>query len=199
MKEIFELLTEELKKDNHWDRLTTINYNWKNDIIFQNYHKLGQKQKGTLGEYFVERLMDMSGYDVSPPTHTDHDKIINGLKVEIKTSLAISDKEKIIKDKFMFNHIAIKKDWDRLLFCCVNPDPSWGNMHTRRNDKLPYKRLRVYFMDKCDFVDYMSNTSDSENIFKHQQGGKSGDNDDYVCQNFHKLRSLPFVKQLSEW
>ena len=45
----------------------------------------------------------MSGYDVSAPTHTDHGKVINGLKGEIKNSLATSDKEKIIKDKLFLN------------------------------------------------------------------------------------------------
>lgn len=208
MSKLFNDLTSDLRDDEQWEKLTTINNNWKKDAIFHKYHKLGNKQKGTLGEYFVERLMKKQGYNVTPPTDTDHDRIIDGLKVEIKTSLAVSETKtlkgkppvsRIIKDKFIFNHIAVHKDWDRLLFCCVNPDPSWGNMHIRRGDKLPHERLRVYYMDKADFSNYMATTPVEERIFKYQQGGKKGGNDDYVCSDLHKLIELPFVRHIDEW
>ncbi len=188
-----------LVTDPDWIKLNQHNNNWKNDAVWSSYHKLGNKQKGTNGEFYVHRLFEAGGYEVQPPVHTDHDKIVNGLKVEIKTSLAVSEGETIIKDKYIFNHIAVGKDWDRLLFCCVNPDPEWGNMKIRRNDKLPYKKVHLYYMDKPDFVEYMNNTEYKDNVFKHQQSGEKGGNDDFICTNFSKLVALPFVKPVSQW
>lgn len=188
-----------LVTDPDWIKLNRHNNNWKNDVVWSSYHKLGNKQKGTNGEFYVHRLFEAAGYEVHPPAHTDHDKIVNGLKVEIKTSLAVSEGDTIIKDKFIFNHIAVGKDWDRLLFCCVNPDPEWGNMKIRRNDNLPYKKVRLHYMDKSDFVEYMSNTEYKDNVFKHQQSGEKGGNDDFICTNFSALVALPFVREVSNW
>ena len=142
--------------------------------------------------------MVYKGKKVSPPTHTDHDRIIDEIKTEIKFSLAVSEGDKIIKDKFIINHVALKKDWDRLLFCGINPDQQWNNLKIRKNDYMPYGKMIVNFMEKTDFIKYMK-SKESNKVFKHQQSGEKGGNDDYICTNFHKLISLPFVKHIDEW
>ena len=190
-------LFESLVTDTNWKKLTKVNGNWHRDPTFCNYHKLGNKQKGTLGEYFVERMMKERGHDVVPPTHTDHDKIVDGIKTEIKFSLAVSEGDKIVKDKFIINHVAMTKDWDRLLFCGINPAMEWGNMKVRKNDDMPHQRMRAYFIEKEDFVQYMN--SSGNKLFKHQQSGEKGGNDDYICTNFLELVNLPFVKPIQEW
>ena len=87
-----------------------------NDPIFANYHKLGNKQKGVLGEYFVQEYMKaLKGSTVADPTDTGHDRIIDGYKTEIKFSLANSTRNVININKFIINHVAIGKDWERLI------------------------------------------------------------------------------------
>ena len=43
-------VTNFLTEDTHWKDLTRLNNNWSDDPIFKNYHKLGNKQKGVLGD-----------------------------------------------------------------------------------------------------------------------------------------------------
>ena len=174
-----------LAEDNRWEVLNRHNNNWAKDKVFKNYHKLGNKQKGVAGEYFVERLMEKIGSSVSSPIHTDHDRIIDGYKTEIKFSLAVSKGEKIIDNKFIINHIAMCKDWDRLIFCGINPKESLSD------------RVNIYFFDKKDFINYMKHASNP--IFKHQQSGQKAGNDDFICTKFAELIDLPFVKEINLW
>ena len=197
MKSIVENVMSGLLESPEWEKLNKHNNNWKQDPVFKDYHKLGNKQKGVVGEFYVEKLMTALGSTVTPPEHTDHDRIIDDMKTEIKFSLAASDGEKIIKDKFIINHVAMTKDYDRLLFCCINPPESWDNVKVRRNDTLPYERTRVHFIEKSDLVEYMN--SEGDKLFKHQQSGEKGGNDDYICTNVDKLIALPFVKKISDW
>tara|TARA_R100000152_G_C6769273_1_gene195062 strand:- start:1016 stop:1612 length:597 start_codon:yes stop_codon:yes gene_type:complete len=196
-KILFNNVCNILLEDSHWSKLNSVNNNWHRDPVFHNYHKLGNKQKGTNGEYVVSKLMEAMGHTVTSPENTGHDRIVGDIKTEIKFSLAVSQKDMIVKDKFIINHVSMDKDWERLVFCGINPNPNWGNMMTRRNDSLPYQRQRMYFMEKEDFISYMK--SPGIKVFKHQQGGEKVANDDFICTNFLGLISLPFVKHISEW
>lgn len=197
MKSVVQNVMSDLLESPEWEKLNRHNNNWSQDPVFKDYHKLGNKQKGVVGEFYVERIMTALGSSVSPPTHTDHDRVIDGLKTEIKFSLAASEGKKIVKDKFIINHVAMTKDWDRLLFCCINPIEGWGNVKIRKNDSMPYERMRAYFIEKEDFIKYMN--SEGDKLFKHQQSGEKGGNDDYICTNVDKLIKLPFVKKISDW
>ena len=191
-------LNESLVNDPEWHKLNNPNSRWSKDELFCNYHGLGNKQKGVLGEYFTEKYMrDTRGSVVEPPKHSDHDRIIDGYKTEIKFSLAVSDSKKdvIVCDKFMINHVACKKDWDRLIFVGINPDPSWTNVQTKK-DTL-HSRIRAYYMNKEDFVNHLE--KDGTTVFKHQQSGEKAENDDYMCTNFSAFIELDFVKEISEW
>jgi hypothetical protein len=132
---------------------------------------------------------------------TDFDMVVDGFKTEIKFSLANSKGNKINVDKFIINHVAVGKNWDRLVFCGINPMGS-------------SERVHMYFADKQDFKDYMDSfvvparaTDDIKLrkqifgtcVFKPQQGGFKTLNDDYMCTNFKKLVALPFIKEIKLW
>lgn len=174
--------------------------NWIN-TRFERYPLLSSKAKGTFGEKYVEALMkERFGSSVLPSSHTDHDRIIDNYKTEIKFGLATSPKSsdyKIKINSFVFNHIACHKKWDRLIFCGINPASNCPNIDDK-SDRV-WDELNVYYMDKKDFESYMNKPSD---IFRPQQGGKGGSNDDYMVSGhikFKNLIELPFVKHISEW
>ena len=195
-----------LTKDDHWKALNKINNNWAGDPVFEDYHKLGNKQKGTNGEYVVEKLFKALGKNVvatrdSKYKGTDFDMVVDDYKTEVKFSLANSSGNKINVDRFIINHVGIEKDWDRLVFCGINPMGS-------------SERVHMYFADKQDFKDYMDSfvvparaTDDIKLrkqifgtcVFKPQQGGFKTLNDDYMCTNFKKLVALPFIKEIKLW
>ena len=197
MNNTLKQVTESLTNSEEWSNLISPNSLWSQDPLFRDYHKVGQKQKGVAGEYFAERYMKALGSEVSKPTNTDHDRIIDGYKTEIKFSLANSDNKnnKIVYNRFMINHVATSKDWDRLLFVGINPDLRWDNV-TIKEGVTP-SRVVAYYMEKKDFVRYMK--SPGMKVFKHQQSGAKGGNDDYICTNVAAFISLPFVKEVSQW
>ena len=183
---IINQVSDFLVKDSHWEKLSRINNNWAGDPIFENYHKLGNKQKGVLGEYFVQEYMKaLKGSTVADPTDTGHDRIIDGYKTEIKFSLANSTRNVININKFIINHVAIGKDWERLIFCGINPIDCGAD------------RVRMYWFTKEDFQDYMRNNHSP--IFRHQQSGAKGGNDDYICVKFAEFTKLPFIKEINLW
>jgi hypothetical protein len=192
-EKVFEskLLTEYIDRQLH--------NNWSG-TKYENYPRLDPKAKGGFGELYVEALMTTLGMKVIPPTNPGHDRIINGVKTEIKFSLAGSNTKKddgklIDPDSFTFNHIAMEKDWDQFIFLGLNPD--LNNKNVRPYDKKTWPTHRLYVMNKKDFVKHMKKGS---TVFKHQQGGNKSNNDDFCVfgrESFYKLIKLPFVKEIS--
>ena len=186
MREFSKIINEnenKLSKSENWKEISSPNTNWKDDPIFSTYHPCSTKQKGVIGEKYVESFFQSVGFTVEKPTDVGHDRIVGGIKTEIKFSLAKTSKGAVIHDEFMINHVSICKDWERLVFCGINP-------------KNSENRVRMYFMEKKDFEKHMKKGSD---VFKPQQAGKSGNNDDYICSNFSKFVNLPFVKEITRW
>ena len=186
ISDVINEVTNFLVDDAHWKDISRLNENWADDPIFKNYHKLGNKQKGVLGEYFVENyIKSLKGSVVHKPINTGHDRIIDGYKTEVKFSLANSTRGKININKFIINHISIGKDWDRLIFCGINP---LGH---------DAERVRMYYFNKEDFKNYMLQTD--KPIFRHQQAGAKGGNDDYICVKFDQFVELPFINPIQMW
>ena len=164
---------------------------------WEGYIQLGAKQKGVLGEKITETVLGEYGHEVKPPLDTGHDRIVDGLKTEIKFGLAISstkkDGKKIDPDNFMFNHIAVGKNWEIFVFFGVNPEKT--NKNTRKtNDDYP--QYRIYTMAKKDFKEHLNKRNTYP--FKKQQGGKKQDNDDYIIAGkkaCEALFKLSFVKE----
>jgi len=184
-KSLLEEVGYKTQQDAEFMKLLVPRNNWKTDPIFSNYPYLSNKQKGVVGEHFAAKIFEHAGYSVDKPTTTGHDWLIGGVKTEIKFSLAVSKGCKIIPDKYIINHVSMDKDWDRLVHFGVNPE----------NDSLA--RYRIYWMHRPDFIRYMKQEKDP--LFKHQQGGKKIENDDYICTNHKVFVELPFVHSIEQW
>lgn len=158
---------------------------------FQGYVFLGAKKQGTYGERFISAALQKLGLFIDAPLNTGHDRQVGLskdqlIKTEFKFSLAQRDCEKqIVKpDVFSINHMAISKDWDRMIFCGINPQPH----------QSPF-----IFITKEDFIAEMQL---SEPVFKPQQSGKNGGNDDYIIQGIRGIREFlnrPYIQQITAW
>jgi hypothetical protein len=147
---------------------------WKG-TNFEGYLKLSASQMGFFGQSLVAKIMHEMGCEVSDRLNSGHDKVIDGYKTEIKFSLSTQ------KDKFIFNHIACHKDWDRLIILGVNFD----------------NHFRMNWIDKEDFV---NNINSSNRIFRRQQGGQDGDNDDYMyAEKYLKLKNTGILQDMVSW
>ena len=155
---------------------------WAN-TKFKGYVYLGPKQKGSFGEAFVERYMLNRGHTVNKRKNPGHDRLIDDVKTEIKFGLCVTKDKKLLPDSFILNHISKDKDWDRLIYTIINSNES---------------DFKMIWFTKESFIE-MINTTD---IFSHQQGGKSVNNDDYMVSGQRKILELinhPLVKDISEW
>ena len=200
----------DLYEDAHWAKLTKLNHNWENDPIFETYHKQGNKQKGTNGEYVVENLLRALGKTVvatrdSDYAGTDFDMVVDGFKTEVKFSLANSTGNIINIDRFIINHVGLKKDWDRLVFCGVNPVGFSERVHMYFVEKKYLKQYIDPYVIAAAGLSKANKTKENIQkifkpcLFKPQQGGVMGLNDDYMCTNFKELVKLPFIKNISKW
>jgi|TARA_B100001094_G_scaffold24862_1_gene20872 hypothetical protein len=169
-----------------------INQNTKDPWVgtpFEKYVLVGNKIKGEFGERFVHKYMESKGHDVkrAKTSTAGHDRVIDGIRTEIKFSLAIRKKDKngviigVTKDKFIINHLACGKDWERFIFCGINPNED---------------DIRIFYILKADFEAYLKSDGC---LFKVQQGGKDSGNDDYICTEVKDLLECDFVKEISEW
>ena len=155
-----------------------------NGTNFEKYVFMSPKQKGVLGELFVSKFMTLAGHKVvqAKTSTAGHDRVIDGILTEIKFSLATRDKKGgVYVDKFIINHVSVGKDWERLIFCGINPNE---------------EDICFVFITKEDFEEHLKSDKCYFNI---QQGGKSGGNDDYICTNVDALLKCDFVKDISEW
>jgi len=156
---------------------------WKG-TPFEGYVFISPKQKGEFGERFVSKFMTLAGYNVerAKTSTAGHDRVIDGIRTEIKFSLATRKKKGgVNKDKFLLNHMSECKDWERLIFFGIN-----------------YKEedCRLIWFTKEDFVKHINS---SDRVIRHQQAGEGGDNDDFICANVAALLECDFVKDIAEW
>jgi hypothetical protein len=151
------------------------------DTVFKGYVHMDPKQKGDFGEQVVSRYLGNLGFTVEERNEYGHDRIVNGLRTEIKFSLAQKNpKGGIFPNRFVLNHISCKKEWDRLLFMGINGE----------------NKIQVVWFKKTDFSQYVNEVKQDEGcVFRKQQGGRLGKNDDFMCNstNFIRLMNLPFV------
>ena len=142
---------------------------------FEGYLNLSNTQMGAFGEILVSKIMNKNGSDICKRDSTGHDRIIDGYKTEIKFSLS----RRI--DFFTFNHLACHKDWERLIFLGVNPD----------------NHFRMNWLYKEKFI---SNINSDSRIFRHQQGGEAGKNDDFMfADKYSKLKETGILQEMDTW
>ncbi len=95
------------------------------DTNFKGYVYMSPKQKGEFGERFVSCYMLNADHAVkrAKTSTAGHDRVIDDIRTEIKFSLATRNKKGgVNKDKFIINHVSVGKDWERLIFCGINPN-----------------------------------------------------------------------------
>lgn len=125
------------------------------DTIFEHYYLLNNKTKGTVGEKFAQEASTKLNRKTKKRTSAGHDIIIDGIKTEVKVSLATNGNS----DTFTFNHLAAGKDYDRILLVGMSLEHTY-----------------MVWIEKSDFVKFIGDGK----YFKPQQGGKKADNDDYM-------------------
>ena len=151
---------------------------------FEGYVFLSPKQKGEFGERFVSKYFEErnSKVEKAKTSTAGHDRIIDGIMVEIKFGLAIRDKKNGTKEnQFIINHVSKDKDWQRLVFFGINQKE---------------ENASFFWFTKEDFIQHLDS---NDCVFACQQGGKSIGNDDYICTNINKLKSMPFIKSMDQW
>jgi hypothetical protein len=128
--------------------------------------------RGSIGEAIVSADMSSRGHVVEDRINAGHDRIIDGIKTEIKHAI----QGKFGPDSHIINHISADKDWDRLIFYGVN---------------RPLEDTRRVWFTKEDFI-----ANINSGIFRRQQGGQDGGNDDYMVSNTSKLLCQPWVHDI---
>ena len=157
---------------------------WKG-TEFEGYVYMSPKQKGEFGERFVSAffstIMECTVERAKTST-AGHDRVIDRILTEIKFGLATRDKKGgVKKDSFIINHVSRDKDWERLVFFGINPDEN---------------EARLYYFTKEDFLSHLASPNC---LFAHQQGGKSIENDDYICTKVADLLCQPWVRPITMW
>jgi hypothetical protein len=154
------------------------NTKWDN-TRFENYPNLTTKSKGTFGELFVKKCLSLKGHQITKRKNSGHDCLVDGIKTEIKFSL-----------DGIINHVATHKDWDRIIFCYIK--------RPEQPAKCTFDDVLIVYMNKNDFIQHMNS---DYSVFSKQQGGKNGNNDDYMCneESLVYLKSSGQAKCISEW
>lgn len=88
--------------------------------VFRSIRQMAPKHKGARYEAIVEHLCASQGMSVESPKSSDHDRIINGVKTEIKGSCLNKG-----KDVFSFLQIRPDQDYEQLLFLCCHPSETY--------------------------------------------------------------------------
>lgn len=163
----------------------------------EGYKFIGNVQKGSFDELYIPiHMQNERGSKVLPADcgpNGPYDRIIDGKKTEIKFSVAHSDNDAAVPTikrnkrgevNWTINHVAVEKDWERLIFC---------GMDLVNGVAVP----NLVWCTKQDFINCLNETT----FFKRQQGGKEGDNDDFMCAgaNVIKWMKSEYTKDIVEW
>ena len=131
---------------------------------FKNIKAMGAKQKGKYYELITENVMSQMGYSVSKPVNTDHDRIIDGVKTEIKGGTLNKGTE-----VFSFLQIRPDQDYDELVFTMCYP-----------------QKLVMMKMTKEQVMNHVAS-----GVFKKQHGGNKGNSGTYCYYgNMESLTKL---------
>ena len=121
------------------------------DSSFGVFKKMSSKRKGAAFEKIFEEHMLDTGADVQKPTNSDHDRIVNGVKVEIKGSTLWGE-----GTHFRFQQIRSGQDYDIIVFVSVFPD-----------------RIEFHYADKETAMKNLEIQDEDGNWPHNQHGGKT--------------------------
>lgn len=120
---------------------------------FVHIKAMSAKQKGKAYELITENVLGKLGFTIDKPTNTEHDRIINGVKTEIKGSTLNKN-----TDHFSFLQIRPAQDYSELMFTMCYPH-----------------ELVIMKMDKQTVFQCVE-----QNIFKKQHGGNKAESGTYL-------------------
>ena len=123
------------------------------DSPFRNLKNLHAKQKGKRYEQITEQVLKKMGKRVGRAVNTDHDRIVNGKKVEIKGSTLNKN-----VNHFSFLQIRPDQDYDLLYFSMFYPDGFY-----------------IMYMDKDTIMQNVK-----RGTFKKQHGGNKAESGTYL-------------------
>ena len=167
------------------------------DTDIEGYKFIGNVQKGAVGEVYVSNYMKNElNSKVLPAdcgSNGPYDRIIDVIDTEIKFSAAHSDnsadvpaikRNKHGEVSWTINHVAVEKCWERLIFC---------GMDLVNGVAVP----NLVWCTKQDFIDCLNETT----LFKRQQGGQDGTNDDFMCAAGAVIKWMKsdYTKDITEW
>ena len=137
------------------DVFQTISDDIDNDIyigsVFLPLKNLSSKKKGAMFEKLYHEYKLAQGCVVTKPTNSNHDRIVDGKKVEIKGSFLWGD-----GTHFRWQQIRTNQDYDVVVFIAVYPD-----------------RIEFYQADKQTVKDNLEVQDSEGNWIYNQHGGKT--------------------------
>jgi len=119
--------------------------------IFAIFKHMSSKRKGAAFEKIFKEYMNSLGATVEKPTSSEHDVIINGIKVEVKGSTLWGE-----GTHFRFQQIRSGQDYDVIVFVSVFPD-----------------RIEFHHADKRTVMENLEVQDENGNWPHNQHGGKS--------------------------
>ena len=138
---------------------------------FENYKKLGAKQKGAVSERMLSTVLEGLGHKVESSLNSDHDRLVDGVKVEMKTATLVKNTE----EKLSFLQIRPNQDLDKYLMTVILP-----------ND------IESYWIEKSKILELI----ETGRVYP-QHGGKNGNSGTYCWYpSLTELRSVG--KKVSE-
>jgi hypothetical protein len=132
------------------------------DSTFLPLKQMSSKKKGKYFETLVEEFFLKKGYSISKPESSDHDRIINDLKVEIKGSFLWGD-----GTHFRWQQIRPNQDYDIICFVAVYPN-----------------RIEIYGATKEDCKKYLEVQDENGQWIYNQHGGKKVNSGTFVIDGF---------------
>jgi hypothetical protein len=131
---------------------------------FQQFKSLSSKKKGKFFELLYEEYMTDKGCKVEKPNNSNHDRICNSRKKEIKGSFLWGT-----GTHFRWQQIRPGQDYDDMVFVCVFPD-----------------RVEFYEADKQTVTAAVEVQDEKGNWIYNQHGGKTVNSGTFCLDGFPK-------------
>ena len=144
--DVFQSITDDIEKDIYIGS------------VFLPLKNLSSKKKGAMFEKLYHEFKLSQGCVVTKPINSDHDRIVDGVKVEIKGSFLWGD-----GSHFRWQQIRTNQDYDVVVFIAVYPD-----------------RIEFYQADKQTIKDNIE-VQDSEGKWIYNQHGGQRVNSGCFC------------------
>ena len=145
------------------------------DSPFLNLKRMKAKQAGSRYEHIFCSIMSSIGFEVSSPTSTDHDVILDGIKTEIKGSM-LNRTQKAEKELFSFLQIRPEQEYEQVGLICFY-----------------FNKIRIFLITKNNINQMIENR-----ILKKQHGGNKA-NSKTFCFNGDISKIEPYAKEILPW